>query len=336
MNKRLLLLLNPCAGQKRANRYLPEIVRLYNDRGYECVVYVTKCSGDATRQVRECAGEYERIVCIGGDGTLNETIAGLVESGKDCPVGYIAAGTTNDYANSLGLSTDILQAATDAVDGEGVCFDLGNMNGRQFIYTASCGAFARTSYTTSQTAKNLLGHIAYILEGIRDLPSLKPIRMRVESDDQVVDGEFLLCTVTNSISIGGILRFSPDMVRLNDGLFEVMLIKYPTLPTQLTRILMALRSSDLPCEMIHFFTASRLSIETEEDMEWTLDGERGDCGRRFEVVNLHRRMELVLPAKAMEAVPVQTQEEAAAQAAEEAAEAAKEAQDGNAEDQLSD
>ncbi len=321
MAKRLLLLLNPCAGQKRANRYLPEIIRLYNDCGYECVVYVTACGGDATRHVREHAGEYERIVCIGGDGTLNETIAGLVESGQDCPVGYIAAGTTNDYANSLGLSTDIMQAAQDAVDGEGIRFDLGSFNGRQFIYTASCGAFARTSYTTSQTAKNLLGHLAYILEGIRDLPSLKPIRMRVESDDRVIDGEFLFCAVTNSISVGGILKLNRDVVRLNDGVFEVMLIKNPTLPTQLTRILMALRSSDLPCEMIHFFTADRLSIETEEDVEWTLDGERGDCGRRFDVVNLHRRVELVLPTRAAETVPVET---------------TPEAEERDAEDQLSD
>ena len=325
MNKRLLLLLNPCAGQKRANRYLPEIIRLYNDFGYECVVFVTACSGDATRHVREHAGEYERIVCIGGDGTLNETIAGLVESGQDRPVGYIAAGTTNDYANSLSLSTDVMQAAQDAVEGEGIRFDLGSFNGRQFIYTASCGAFARTSYTTSQVAKNLLGHVAYILEGIRDLPSLKPIRMRVESDDRVVDGEFLFCAVTNSISVGGILKLNRDMVRLNDGLFEVMLIKNPTLPTQLTRILMALRSSDLPCEMIHFFTANRLTIETEEDVEWTLDGERGDCGRRFNVLNLHQRVELVLPTKAMETVPVQAADEAAA-----------EARDCDAEGQLSD
>ena len=310
MNKRLLLLLNPCAGQKRANRFLPEIVRLYNDRGYECAVYVTACSGDATPYVRDHAADYERIVCIGGDGTLNETISGLVESGVDRPVGYIAAGTTNDYANSLGLSTDVMQAAADAVDGEGIRFDLGSFNGRQFIYTASCGAFARTSYTTPQLAKNLLGHLAYILEGIRDLPSLKPIRMRVECDDRVVEGEFLFCAVTNSISVGGILKLDRDLVRLNDGLFEVMLIKSPRLPSELTRILMALSSSDLPCDMIHFFTADRLTIETESDVEWTLDGERGACDRSFEVINLHRRVELVLPAAAVETVPVEPEDEA--------------------------
>ena len=198
-----------------------------------------------------------------------------------------------------------MQAAQDAVDGEGIRFDLGCFNGRQFIYTASCGAFARTSYTTPQVAKNLLGHLAYILEGIRDLPSLRPIRMHVECDDRVIDGEFLFCAVTNSISVGGILKLNRDLVRLNDGLFEVMLIKNPRLPSELTRILMALRSSDLPCDMIHFFTADHLTVETEEDVEWTLDGERGACCRRFEVVNLHQRVELVLPRKAAETVPVE-------------------------------
>ena len=336
VNQRLLLLLNPCAGQKRANRYLPEIVRLYNDRGYECAVYVTACSGDATPYVRDHAAEYERIVCIGGDGTLNETISGLVESGVDRPVGYIAAGTTNDYANSLGLSADIMQAAKDAVDGEGIRFDLGSFNGRQFIYTASCGAFARTSYTTPQLAKNLLGHLAYILEGIQDLPSLKPIRMRVECDDRVVDGEFLFCAVTNSISVGGILKLDRDLVRLNDGLFEVMLIKNPRLPSELMRILLALRSSDLPCDMIHFFTADHLTIETESDVEWTLDGERGACDRRFEVLNLHRRVELVLPSRAVETVPVEPDSVEAEDAEAETVEPVEDAEETHAEDQLSD
>lgn len=309
MEKRLLLLLNPCAGQRKANRLLPEIIRLYNDRDYQCIVYVTASCGDATRYMKAHGGEFDHIVCIGGDGTLNETIAGLIEGGVDCPVGYIPAGTTNDYASSLGLSPDILEAARDAVDGVPCRFDLGSFNGRQFIYTASCGAFARTSYTTSQTAKNLLGHLAYILEGIRDLPSLKPIRMHIECDDRVIDGDYIFCAVTNSLSVGGILKLDPDMVRLNDGMFEVLLVKNPTLPTHLTKILLALRTCDMPSEMIDFFTADRLRITTEDDVEWTLDGERGEDGRNFEVLNLSNRIQLVLPQAAMETVPVEAEDD---------------------------
>ncbi len=312
MDKRLLLLLNPCAGQKRANRLLPEIVRLYNECGYHCETYVTGSSGDATQFLRNHGGIYDRLVCIGGDGTLNETIAGMIEGGVDCPVGYIPAGSTNDYANSLGLSTDILRAARDSVEGVPCRFDLGRFNGRNFIYTASCGAFARTSYTTSQTAKNLLGHLAYIFEGLKDLlPSLKPLHMCFETDDRVLEGNYIFCGVTNSLSVGGILKLDPDLVRLNDGMFEVMLVKYPTLPIHWTKILMDLRSCNLPSEMIEFFTARQLKIEASEDVEWTLDGERGENGRSFEVINLPRRIELILPRTALNVMSMEVEEDAA-------------------------
>ena len=306
MDKRLLLLLNPFAGQKKANRLLPEIIRLYNDRGYECIVYVTAGPGDATEYLRDHNTEFDHVVCIGGDGTLNETIAGIVDSGASCPpVGYIPAGSTNDYANSLGLSRDILTAAADAVDGWLCRFDLGSFDGRNFIYTASCGAFARTSYTTPQTAKNLLGHLAYIFEGLRDLTTIKPIHARVTSDDRVFEGDYIFIGVTNSLSVGGLVRLDPDLVRLNDGLFEVMLVKFPTLPGHLAEILRALSTNDLPSEEIEFFTAEKVRIETEEDVEWTLDGERGDSGRSFEIVNLYNRFPLMLPEQSIETVPVE-------------------------------
>lgn len=304
MEKKLLLLLNPTSGQRRANRLMPEIIRLYNDRGYECVVYVTAGPGDGTRYMQENAQRFGRVVCIGGDGTLNETLAGLIAGGASCPVGYIPAGTTNDYASSLGMSSDILTAAADAVDGLPCYFDMGTFNGRQFIYTASCGAFTRSSYTTSQTAKNLLGHVAYVLEGIRDLPSLKPIHMHVKCDEREVEDDFIFCAVTNSISVGGILKLDPEVVRLNDGLFEVMLIRYPTQPSHLAVILNALRSGDLACDQIEFFTADKLSITSTADVEWTLDGERGEAASQFEIVNQYKKVQLVLPRKAADTVPV--------------------------------
>ena len=304
MEKKLLLVMNPYAGQRRANKSMPEIIRAILDAGYRCETYITAGPADATRYVAQCAAEFDRIVCIGGDGTLNETIAGLVEGGATCPVGYIPAGTTNDYASSLGIPSEILEAAADAVDGTPCYFDLGSFNGRQFIYTASCGAFARTSYTTSQTAKNILGHLAYVLEGMRDIPSLKPIHLKVSCDDRKLEDDYIFCAVTNSLSVGGILKLRPDMVRLNDGMFEVMLVKYPTQPMHLTKILMALRSSDLPSEMIEFFTADRLTIEAADDIEWTLDGERGESGRSFDVVNYYKRIRLVLSENAEQAAPM--------------------------------
>lgn len=296
MDRRLLLVLNPCAGQRRANRLMPEILRIFWDQGYRCEAYVTAGSGDATRYVAAHAAEFERVVCIGGDGTLNETIAGLLQAQVNIPIGYIPAGTTNDYASSLGLSSDVLQAARDAASGEPRELDVGCFNGRYFTYTASCGAFTRASYSTPQSLKNSLGHLAYLLEGIKDLPSLRPYHLRVETDSSVVEDDFLFCAVTNSTSVGGILKLDARMVALNDGLFEVMLVRSPTTPMQLSSILHGITTLELPNEMVHFFSAKDIHVVSSNPLEWTLDGERADGGTEVAMHNLHSAVRIVVPA----------------------------------------
>ena len=307
MDKKLLLILNPCAGQRRANRFLPEIVRIFLDAGYRCETFVTAASGDATRFAAEHAAEFERVVCIGGDGTLNETVAGLLQAGLDLPIGYIPAGTTNDYANSLGLSGDVLEAAQDAVNGELHRLDVGSFNGRYFSYTASCGAFTKASYSTPQPLKNSLGHLAYILEGIKDFPSLRRYRLRVETDDRVIEDDFLFCAVTNSTSVGGILKLDAQMVAMNDGKFEVMLVRNPETAIQLSAILHAITTLDLPNEMVHFFSAKDIRVISEQPLEWTLDGERADGGTEVEMHNLHSAMQMVVPPQAHE--PLEQEDE---------------------------
>lgn len=309
-NKRLLLIVNPCAGQKRANRYLPELIRMCNERGYECVTYVTGGVGDAAEYLRQHAGDaFERIVCIGGDGTLNETMSGLCENGARCPVGYIPAGSTNDYAYSLGLSNDIPEAMFHALTGRIFQFDLGKFNERTFIYTASCGAFTRASYSTPQAFKNVLGHMAYILEGVGELANIKPIGMRIETDDGVIEDEFILCCVTNSVSVAGILKLDANRVCLNDGLFEVLLVHKLIGPAQWSRVILSLKKSDVPNDLVEFFKTSALKITTESDIEWTLDGERGDCGREFTIRNLRQQMRLILPGDTDLQASVSTSEE---------------------------
>lgn len=300
MEKKLLLVLNPCAGQRRANRFVPEIVRIFLDAGYRCETYITAANGDATRFVAAHGAEFDRIVCVGGDGTLNETVAGLLQSGEDLPVGYIPAGTTNDYASSIGLSGDVLEAARDAVNGEIHRLDVGSFNGRYFSYTASCGAFTKASYSTPQTLKNSLGHLAYILEGIKDLPSLRPYRLRVETDERIIEDDFLFCAVTNSTSVGGILKLDAQMVALNDGRFEVMLVRNPVTAVQLSTILHALTTLDIPNEMVHFFSAQDIRVISEQPLDWTLDGERADGCIEAEMHNLHSAMQIVVPKEAHE------------------------------------
>ena len=301
--KNLLLVINPRAGQRKANKVLPEIIRIFLDAGYRCETYVTAAIGDATQYVSQYADRFDRVVCIGGDGTLNETIAGVIQAGVNLPIGYIPAGTTNDYASSLCLSADVLQAARDAVEGEVHMLDLGIFNGRCFTYTASCGAFTRASYSTPQTWKNSLGHLAYVLGGIKDLPSLKPFHLKVETDERVIEDDFLFCSVTNSTSVGGILKLDAQMVVLNDGRFEVMLVRSPSTPMQLSTILHGLTTVDLPNDMIHFFSADRISVYCETPMEWTLDGERAEGAPLVEMRNLHSAVRIVIPKRS---APVNT------------------------------
>ena len=259
--KKLLMILNPRAGMRRVNRYLPEILRLFIDHGYRCETYITGASGDATRYLATGgAGKPNLIVCAGGDGTLNETIAGMLSAGLNCPLGYIPCGTTNDYASSIGLTSDVVQAARDIMEGTPHALDIGVFNGRHFVYTATCGAFAKASYSTPQMAKNVLGHVAYILEGARDLANIKPIHLYVETDEYDLEDEFIFCSITNSTSVGGILKLDAQLVALNDGRFEVTLVKRPGTPAQLSRVLYGLTTMEIPNEMIYFFSASRLRI----------------------------------------------------------------------------
>lgn len=308
MEKKLLLILNPSAGQKKGKKHLSDIVRLYNSLGYDCITYVTGGHGDAKRHLSQNVktGDYEHIVCVGGDGTLNETVSGLAQGGIYCPVGYIPAGSTNDYAHTLGLSTDVMQAARDAVEGVTFQFDLGRFDQRHFIYTASCGAFARASYTTNQVAKNMLGYLAYVLEGIKDIPNIKPIHIGVEMEEKTIEGDYIFCGITNTVSYGGIFKLDKERICLNDGLFEVMLVKTPANAAQLNKIIVALRNQAMPSEMIEFFTAQRMTLTTDREIEWTLDGERGESGTRFNVENLCRRIELVLPRSAVDSVPAES------------------------------
>ncbi len=322
MRKKLLLIVNPSAGQKKGKKYLADIVRLYNSYGYDCVTYVTGCQGDAREYLKENVktGDYERIICVGGDGTLNETVSGLAQGDIYCPVGYIPAGSTNDYAHTLNLSNDILQAAKDAVEGVIFEFDLGRFDHRHFIYTASCGAFAKASYSTNQVAKNMLGYLAYVFEGLKEIPNIKPIHIVAETENGTVEGDYLFCGITNTVTYGGIFKLDKERIRLNDGLFEVMLVKTPANVAQFTQIALALHNQDMPSEMIDFFTAQRLNITTDREMEWTLDGERGETGTEFRVENLHKRIELVLPERAINNVPAECPQLPAADEDGEAAE----------------
>ena len=291
--KKLFFVMNPAAGMRKANKVLPEILSVFNRAGYDVSVYITAAQGDGMEAVRQRAGEMDLIVCCGGDGTFNETVSGLLQSGQDVPLGYIPAGSTNDFAGSLGLPADPVQAAKRIVDGEATAYDVGSFSGRHFTYVASFGAFTRASYSTPQNVKNALGHTAYILEGIQELSQLRSVHVRIETDDQVIEDDFLFGAICNSTSVGGILTLDPGQVDMQDGYFELLLVRAPRELGEITACIQAVQKQRYNCGMITFCRTKRAVIHSEQELIWTLDGEKESGKSIVEVENLHKAFRLV-------------------------------------------
>jgi len=291
--KKLLFIMNPFAGQKKANKVLPEILIQFTEAGYEINISMTTGPGSATRLAAERGGNADLVVCCGGDGTLNETISGLLMAGIQVPVGYIPSGTTNDFASSLKLSHNPVQAAKDIIEGQPVTYDIGRFGDRYFSYVASFGAFTKSSYAVPQTVKNALGHTAYVLGGISELSQIRNEHVRMEIDGEVVEDEFLFGAICNSTSVGGILTLPPDRVDMRDGIFEVMLIRAPRNVNEITECILAVQNQEFNCGMITFRPARSIKITMDPFMAWTLDGEKADGYQEVVVENLHHAIQIV-------------------------------------------
>ncbi len=292
--KKMLFIMNPYAGKRRANKYLTDILEMFNRADYLVTVHMTAGPGDATGVVQALAPGMDIVVCCGGDGTFNETVAGLLKANVDIPVGYIPAGSTNDFAASLHLPTEPLEAAQEIVEGVPVSYDAGSFCGRFFSYVASFGAFTRTSYATPQSIKNALGHTAYVLSGISELSQIRPEHIRMEINGDVVEDDFLFGAICNSTSVGGILTLDPKQVDMADGKLEVLLVRSPQSLLELTECIAAVQSQQYNnCEMITFRSGSKIEITADPEMPWTLDGEREDGHEHITVVNKHLAYRLV-------------------------------------------
>ena len=294
MGKKLLLIINPVAGKMKSKNALFDIVKVFCDHDYDVTVKLTARRGHATVFAEEEHKNYDILVCVGGDGTLNEVVRGLVRAGSDIPVGYIPAGSTNDFASSIGLPLNIKQAALAIAKGSPTKLDIGAFKDVNFTYIASFGAFTSASYSTPQTTKNAIGHIAYILEGIKDLSTIKPAHIKVEADGNLYEGEYIFGGIANSTSVGGIVKLKKDMVDTSDGLFEVILIKNPKNLNHLNEIILALMTSEYKNnKSIDYFNASQLKIVTEDKLPWTVDGEYADGSGSFTIKNLKQRLTII-------------------------------------------
>ena len=292
--KKLLFILNPCAGMRKAAKVLPEILAVFNRADYDVRVYVTACTGDAVTAVRRLAQDVDLVVCCGGDGTFNETMTGLLGAGLDLPIGYIPAGSTNDFAASLGLSGDPVEAARQITEGTPVQYDAGKFGQRYFTYVASFGAFTKASYSTPQSAKNLLGHVAYILEGMQELPQLRKHHLKLTLDgEEVLEDDYIFGAICNSTSVGGVMTLDPKQVDLQDGKFEVLLVRAPKSLQEISECLLALQKQQYNNTMMTFRSASHIMVEADPEMPWTLDGEKEDGHEIITVQNLHNAIKIL-------------------------------------------
>ena len=297
--KNMLFVFNPRAGREQIKRHLMEILDIFSGAGYDIHVHATQKQGDAAEIVRRLGNRMHLIVCSGGDGTLNEVISGMMELRRTPLLGYIPAGSTNDFASSLKLPRQMGKAAEAIVKGKPFPIDIGTFCGdRHFVYIAAFGAFTEVSYQTSQDKKNRLGHQAYMLEGLKSLSAIRPCHMRVEWEEGTLEEDFVFGMVTNTVSVGGFKGLVNQSVALNDGVFEVLLIRMPRTPADLSNIVSYMFLKEQPNEYVYKFKTSAIHFVSDGEVDWVLDGEFGGSRTQADITNKKERVSILLGKRA--------------------------------------
>jgi len=291
--KKLLLIYNPYSGKGLFQNKLANIIDLYVKNGYEVTVYPTQSKGDARKKISKYGGNYNRIVCSGGDGTLNEVVSGVMELPKRVTIGYIPSGSTNDFAQSIRLPKNMDTASRVAINGMPLSVDIGSFNEKNFVYIAAFGLFTDVSYDTPQELKNALGHPAYLVEAALKIQDIKTARLRLKHDNGYLKGDYIFGMISNSISVGGFKGLTGKNIALDDGLFEVTLIKKPKNALDLQMIGGYLLGMNVKTNSVETFKTSKLLMEFEEETSWTLDGEFGGELKRVKIVNNKRAVKIM-------------------------------------------
>ncbi len=296
MSKRLLFIINPRSGKGQIKEHLADILDIMIKAGFSVSVHVTQAGGDATIQTIEQSKNFDRIICSGGDGTLDEVVTGMMklDPSDRKPIGYIPAGSTNDFGNSLGIDKNMLNAAHISVSDNLFPCDIGRFNSDSFVYVAAFGIFTEVSYATPQDMKNVLGHAAYIIEGAKQLRDIPSFRMQVEYDGNVIYDEFIYGMITNSKSVGGFQGIIRGDIGLNDGVFEITLIKMPRNPMELNEILGFMTGILPDSDMVYAFQTSEIKFTSSEEVPWTLDGEYGGDHKLVYIQDEARALEIAI------------------------------------------
>ena len=295
--KKLLMIVNPAAGRRKSREPLYYAATILSEAGYLLNIRNTSGLGNARELAAEKGEHFDVVVAVGGDGTLNETVSGLMSIPPERRplLGYMPQGSTNDFASSLHIPKHPITAAVSMTRMfRPRTLDIGRWNDRHFIYVASFGAFTRSSYAAPQAAKNALGHFAYILEGMKDLNSLRPYRVKITADGEVLDGQYLFGAVCNSTSIGGLMKLDPQRVVLDDGKFELLLIPTPKTSAELQNLVHALLHQQYDSEGLVFRHVSSVHLEPQEELAWSLDGEYAAGAPVVDIVNCQQALTVLL------------------------------------------
>jgi YegS/Rv2252/BmrU family lipid kinase len=292
----MLFIYNPNAGKGLLKAKLSDVLDIMVKAGYEVVVYPTQSYKDAYRKVVHMEKDYDMVVCSGGDGTLDEVVTGMMKRDKEdrIPIGYIPTGTTNDFANSLHISRDIMEAADTAVHGKPFACDVGRFNKDVFVYVAAFGLFTDVPYQTDQKLKNALGHAAYVLEGAKRLSNIPSYHIKIEADGREIEDEFMIGMITNSRSVAGFRSIMGKDVKFDDGEFEVMLIKKPKSLIGLQEIITALLIENFDTKHMYTFKAKEIKLKSKEEIPWTLDGEFGGQHEEVHIINKKQALEIMI------------------------------------------
>lgn len=293
--KKALFIYNPKAGKAGIVNSLSDVVDNITKSGFEITIYPTQCQGDGEVKVLEREDIYDRIICSGGDGTLDEIVTGMMNSGKILPVGYIPAGSTNDFARSVNIPKDMREASVVAAGDNIYKCDIGKFNDRYFVYVAAFGMFTEVTYETDQNLKNMFGYAAYLAEAVKSIQSIKATPLKILYDDNEINGNFLVGMISNSNSIGGLRTLPGPDVSLNDGLFEVLLVKEPEDIFELNSIIPAILDRKIKSECVISFKCEKIKIIADEPVAWTLDGEFGGSVREVDISNMHEAFEIAVP-----------------------------------------
>lgn len=294
--KKMLFIYNPNAGKGLLKAKLSDVLDIMVKAGYELVVYPTQSYKDAYRKVVHMESGYDMVVCSGGDGTLDEVVTGMMKRDKEerVPIGYIPTGTTNDFASSLHISRDIMEAADTTVHGKPFACDVGKFNKDVFVYVAAFGLFTDVPYQTDQKLKNALGHAAYVLEGAKRLSNIPSYHIKVTSGDKVIEDEFMIGMITNSRSVAGFRSIMNKDVKFDDGEFEVTLIKKPKSLIGLQEIITALLIENFDTKHMYTFKAREITLESKDEIPWTLDGEFGGQHEEVHIINKKQALEIMV------------------------------------------